>query len=100
LVGNRPVEKSDARAIQSAVMRATGGPPLAGGLAATAMAAADINARVPSVDKTTVADILMVCFLAYQPRFRTYNLTRYCLSRCCCSQGFYISSSLFHSLRS
>lgn len=58
LVGNRPVGKSDARAIQSAVMRATGAPPTAGGLAAAAMAAAEINARVPSVDKTTLADIL------------------------------------------
>jgi len=56
------VGKSDARAIQSAVMRATGAPPTAGGLAAVAMAAAEINARVPSVDKTTLADILMVCF--------------------------------------
>ncbi|KAG0615805.1 hypothetical protein M758_5G068000 [Ceratodon purpureus] len=57
--GDRPVEKSDARAIQSAVMRATGAPPMAGGLAAAAMSAADLNPRVPSADKTTLADILM-----------------------------------------
>jgi hypothetical protein len=53
------VDKSDARAIQSAVQRATGGPPTAGGLAAAAMSAADLNPRVPTADKTTLADILM-----------------------------------------
>jgi hypothetical protein len=57
--GERPVGQSDARAIQSAVMRATGAPPTAGGLAATAMSAAELNLRVPSSDKTTLADILM-----------------------------------------
>ena len=62
--GQRPVEKSDAGAIQSAVKRATGAPPTAGGLAAAAMSAADLNSRVPSADKTTLADILMVCFSA------------------------------------
>lgn len=31
LIGNRPVGQSDARAIQSAVMWATGAPPAAGG---------------------------------------------------------------------
>lgn len=69
--GDRPVEKSDARAIQSAVMWATGAPPTAGGLAAAAMSAADLNPRVPSADKTTLADILMVCFSAchYLPEF-------------------------------
>lgn len=60
--GDRPVERSDARAIQSAVQRATGGPPTAGGLAAAAMSAADLNLRVPTADKTTLEDILMVCF--------------------------------------
>ena len=60
--GDRPVGKNDARAIQSAVMRATGAPPMAGGLAAAAMSAADLNPRVQSADKTTLADILMVCF--------------------------------------
>ena len=58
------MEKSDAGAIQSAVKRATGAPPTAGGLAAAAMSAADLNSRVPSADKTTLADILMVCFSA------------------------------------
>lgn len=57
--GDRPVEQSDARAIQSAVMRATGAPPTAGGLAAAAMSAAELNKRVPSSDRTTLADILM-----------------------------------------
>jgi hypothetical protein len=57
--GDRPVEKSDARAIQSAVQRATGAPATAGGLAAAAMSAADLNPRVASADKTTLADILM-----------------------------------------
>lgn len=59
LAGDRPVTKSDARAIQSAVSRATGAAPTAGGLAATAMAAAELNNRVPSADKTTLSDILM-----------------------------------------
>ncbi|KAG0564876.1 hypothetical protein KC19_8G146900 [Ceratodon purpureus] len=57
--GDRPVEKSDARAIQSAVQRATGATPTAGGLVAAAMSAADLNLRVPTADKTTLEDILM-----------------------------------------
>jgi hypothetical protein len=56
---DRPVGENDARAIQSAVMRATGAPPRAGGVAAAAMSAADLNPRVPSADKTTLADFLM-----------------------------------------
>jgi hypothetical protein len=57
--GQRPVEDRDARAIQSAVARATGAPPTAGSLAAAAMSAAELNPRVPNADKTTLADILM-----------------------------------------
>lgn len=57
--GDRPVDMSDARAIQSAVQRATGGPATAGGLAASAMSAASLNPRVKTADKTTLADILM-----------------------------------------
>lgn len=62
---DRPVGENDARAIQSAVMRATGAPPRAGGVAAAAMSAADLNPRVPSADKTTLADLLVVCSLVY-----------------------------------
>jgi len=57
--GDKPVDLSDARAIQSAVQRATGGPATAGGLAAAAMSAASLNPRVKTADKTTLADILM-----------------------------------------
>lgn len=58
--GDRPVEQSDARAIQSAVVRATGHAPIAGGLGATAQSAADLNPRCPTADKTTLSDLLMV----------------------------------------
>ena len=58
--GDRPVDQSDARAIQSAVVRATGHAPIAGGLAATAQSAVDLNKRCPTADKTTLADLLMV----------------------------------------
>jgi hypothetical protein len=75
--GDKPVDKSDARAIQSAVQRATGGPPTAGGLAAAAMSAADLNPRVPTADKTTLADILMVCSLAHHHRLPAFNLARH-----------------------
>lgn len=61
--GDRPVDQSDARAIQSAVVRATGHAPIAGGLAATAQSAADLNTRCPTADKTTLADLLMVSII-------------------------------------
>ena len=62
--GDRPVDQSDARAIQSAVVRATGHAPIAGGLAATAQSAADLNTRCPTADKTTLADLLMVSIIS------------------------------------
>jgi len=83
--GDRPVEKSDARAIQSAVQRATGAPATAGGLAAAAMSAADLNPRVASADKTTLADILMVRFSACQhrlpERYRVASLWHHLVAR-------------------
>lgn len=58
--GDRPVEPSDASAIQSAEKRATGIPlTMPGGLAATAQAAAELNPRVEASSKTTLADVLM-----------------------------------------
>lgn len=83
--GDRPLEKCDARAIQSAVQRATGAPPTAGGLAAAAMSAADLNPRCATADKITLADILMVCFSARQhrlpERYRVESLWHHLVSR-------------------
>ena len=78
--GDKPLDKNDARAIQSAVQSATGAPPTAGGLAAAAMSAADKNSRMPTADRTTLADILMVCFSAYYPRISAFDLEKYRLS--------------------
>jgi hypothetical protein len=58
--GDKPVQPSDARAIQSAEARATGIPGgIPGGLAAFAQSAAELNPRVTESEKTTISDILM-----------------------------------------
>nr|AJA33582.1 late embryogenesis abundant protein LEA7-3 [Pinus tabuliformis] len=58
--GEKPVEGRDARAIQSAVKRATGKPALEkGSMAATAQAAAELNPRLDEVAQTTLSDILV-----------------------------------------
>lgn len=58
--GDKPVQPSDARAIQSAEARATGIPGgIPGGLAASAQSAAELNPRVTDSEKTTISDILM-----------------------------------------
>jgi hypothetical protein len=58
--GDKPVQPSDARAIQSAEARATGIPGgIPGGLAAFAQSAAELNPRVTASEKTTISDILM-----------------------------------------
>ncbi|KAL1220842.1 Late embryogenesis abundant protein 47 [Cardamine amara subsp. amara] len=58
--GNKPVEWSDAAAIQAAEVRATGRTNIMpGGVAASAQSAATLNARATSdEDKTTLADVL------------------------------------------
>ncbi|AED93755.1 Late embryogenesis abundant protein SMP subgroup [Arabidopsis suecica] len=58
--GNKPVEWSDAAAIQAAEVRATGRTNIMpGGVAASAQSAATLNARIGSDDtKTTLADVL------------------------------------------
>lgn len=60
--GEKPVEWSDAAAIQAAEVRATGQMNIApGGVAATAQSAATINARITQdEDKTKLADVLKV----------------------------------------
>lgn len=60
--GRKPVEWSDAAAIQAAEVRATGRTAIVpGGVAAAAQSAASLNARTPRAeDKTTLADILGV----------------------------------------
>ncbi|XP_022156725.1 late embryogenesis abundant protein 47-like [Momordica charantia] len=59
-VGQKPVEWSDAAAIQAAEVRATGRMNITpGGVAATAQSAATLNARIArDEDKTKLADIL------------------------------------------
>lgn len=58
--GNKPVEWSDAAAIQAAEVRATGRTNIMpGGVAASAQSAATLNARANSdEEKTTLADVL------------------------------------------
>ncbi|KAJ0232328.1 Late embryogenesis abundant protein 47 [Hirschfeldia incana] len=58
--GNKPVEWSDAAAIQAAEVRATGRTNIMpGGVAASAQSAATLNARANSEDdKATLADVL------------------------------------------
>ena len=60
--GTKPVEWSDAAAIQAAEVRATGRTNIVpGGVAAAAQSAATLNARATrDEDKTKLADILMV----------------------------------------
>ncbi|KAL8100803.1 hypothetical protein AgCh_032880 [Apium graveolens] len=58
--GDKPVEKSDAAAIQAAEVRATGSSQIVpGGVAATAQSAAIINSRIADdANKTTLGDVL------------------------------------------
>lgn len=58
--GDKPVEKSDAAAIQAAEVRATGSSQIVpGGVAATAQSAATINSRtMDDANKTTLGDVL------------------------------------------
>ena len=60
--GNKPLDQSDAAAIQAAEVRATGSNVIIpGGLAATAQSAATHNARVDRDEyKIKLRDILMV----------------------------------------
>lgn len=60
--GQKPVEWSDAAAIQAAEVRATGRTTISpGGVAAAAQSAATLNARTArDEDKTKLADILAV----------------------------------------
>jgi Seed maturation protein len=60
--GDKPVEKSDAAAIQAAEVRATGmNVTVPGGIAAQALSAADTNARETlDENKTKLRDILSV----------------------------------------
>jgi len=62
--GDEPVERSDAAAIQAAEARATGlDANVPGGLAAQAQSAAAANAWAErDADKTTLGDVLAVCF--------------------------------------
>ncbi|KAF3499362.1 hypothetical protein F2Q69_00039752 [Brassica cretica] len=63
--GNKPVEWSDAAAIQAAEVRATGRTNIMpGGVAASAQSAATLNARANSEDdKTTLAVVLTVSIM-------------------------------------
>ncbi|XP_057425328.1 late embryogenesis abundant protein D-34-like [Lotus japonicus] len=58
--GDKPLDQSDAAAIQAAEMRATGKNEIQpGGLAATAQSAATRNTRtLPQLQKTTLSDVL------------------------------------------
>lgn len=60
--GNRPVDQSDAAAIQAAEVRATGrGEVMPGGIGAEAQAAATLNPQIMrDEDKTKLGDILGV----------------------------------------
>lgn len=72
--GHRPVDYSDAAAIQAAEVRATGRTNIVpGGVAAAAQSAATRNARLPrDEDKTKLGEILSVNLLFTHPFF-IYN---------------------------
>lgn len=61
--GDKPVEQSDAAAIQAAEVRATGQNVLIpGGVASAAQAAASLNAQtIRDEDKIKLGDVLTVC---------------------------------------
>lgn len=65
--GDKPVDKSDAAAIQAAEVRATGSSQIIpGGVAAKAQSAATINSRtMDDADKTTLGDVLAVHKILY-----------------------------------
>ena len=70
--GDKPVDQSDAAAIQAAEMRATGKNEIVpGGLAATAQSAATKNARtMADLQKTTLSDVLaVILFLSLHCKF-------------------------------
>lgn len=76
LVGDKPVDESDAAAIQAAEMRAIGAtsPPVTG-LGLQAQSAAMVNARrIYDKDKTTLAEVIGV-------RFQS-SFTFFCLFMC------------------
>lgn len=64
-VGDKPVEQSDAAAIQAAEVRATGCNVITpGGLAATAQSAASLNAGIDKDEnKIKLRDVLTVVFV-------------------------------------
>ena len=70
--GKKPVEWSDAAAIQAAEVRATGRTNIVpGGVAAAAQSAATLNARTTrDEDKTTLGDILAVCIHKPSSKFQ------------------------------
>lgn len=67
--GDKPVDQSDAAAIQAAEMKATGkNETESGGLGATAQSAATRNTRtLPFMEKTTLSDVLTVIFIYQIP---------------------------------
>jgi hypothetical protein len=72
--GDKPLEQSDAAAIQAAEMRATGkNHTEPGGLGAIAQSAATKNTRtMPALQKTTLADVVSVTCL--------HNITNICIT--------------------
>lgn len=62
--GDKPVDQSDAAAIQAAEIRATrDNKIIPGGVAATAQSAATLNARtMPDENKTKLSDVLAVTY--------------------------------------
>ncbi|XP_019056542.1 PREDICTED: late embryogenesis abundant protein 3 [Tarenaya hassleriana] len=58
-IGDKPVDRKDAAAIQTAETRATGGKTVPGGVAATAQAVATLNERNIE-SRVTISDVLTV----------------------------------------
>ncbi|KAG0451054.1 hypothetical protein HPP92_026621 [Vanilla planifolia] len=58
--GDKPIEQSDAAAVQAAEARATGPKTLLGGVASAAQSAANVNTRISrEEDKIAIGDVLM-----------------------------------------
>lgn len=84
--GNKPIDESDAAAIQAAEIRATGlGHAVPGSVVAEAQSAAAYNARkMRDEDMTKLGDVLIVIFLNFTIMYpRNYLYIQFIVSLIC-----------------
>lgn len=78
---DKPVEQSDAAAIQAAEVRDTGRNVITpGGVAAMAQSAASVNVRImDEEEKVKLSDVLMVCFFVFCPLSNLHFVGMWCV---------------------